>query len=62
VAFGGQVHNGADPMTLKQIPDQFCVADIALYELMAGISSDLGQTREIPRVGQLIEVNNGVRK
>ena len=60
MGLSGKVHNGAGTVLSEELGNKFRISDIASNEDMAGIPLDGGKVLEIARVGELVEVDDGV--
>src|SRR5437667_12684374 len=57
-ALGGEIYHRVD--AVRDVADQLGVADVAVDEGVARIALDVLQVRRIARVGELVEVDDGV--
>ena len=60
VALGGEVDDAVDLLVLHQLQHPFEIADVHLHEAVVRPVLDVFQVREIPRVGELVEVDDPV--
>ena len=57
---GGKVDDGAGLVLGQQLGNQIKVADIALHKSVAGIALQRGQVFKVARVGEFVEVDDGL--
>ena len=62
VALGRQVHDGVDLVRADDVIDQLTVADVALHEDVVRVVLELLEVLEVPRVGQLVVVDDLPRR
>ncbi|CWQ22009.1 Uncharacterised protein [Neisseria meningitidis] len=60
MAFRRQVHHGIGPVLCEYAVEFGAVANVHLLESIAGIIGNVGQRFEIARVGQFVEVDDGI--
>ena len=60
MAFGGEVDPRTGLVLGQQAADQGAVADVASHQLVAGIALQAGQGFGVARVGELVEVDDGL--
>lgn len=58
VAFGGEVDDRARLVGGQQLTHQGCIANVGLDEHMAGIAMQAGQSVEVARVGEFVQVDH----
>ncbi len=60
MAFCGEVDHRARLVLGQQAADQGGIADVALHQLMTSIALQAGQSLGVTRVGELVEVDDGL--
>ena len=59
VALRREMHDGIGLMLFKQRPDGIAIANVAVNERIARIGDNARQIARIPRVGQLVQIDDG---
>ena len=60
VGFSREIHDRIDHVLLHNRINERLIADIPFHKVILGIASDVFQILQIPRVGELVKVHDGV--